>query len=437
MPLLRTRSLGISLDGETASWVELAQWLGRPRVLRAGTLELAAGGGLPPPARRRRITLGLPRRSVVLRPLELPALDEARLAGLLAYDIESHVPFPSDEVTYGFEPLTREGSTANVLLAAARKADVANAMDRLEALGLRPTAVEASSLGAVNARLPTGPHDPDDVLVLIRVSGGGGEVTALSGRRIAYSRALTLDADVVASLASETRRALGAVGRPPTTVCLSGVSEATRAGLERALGLAVEAWRPGGAAVDPAAYGLALGGLVKVPMRIDLLPAERRPRRREPAVGVMLGLLGLVTALAATLGLSAVWREGRDLRRLDTELLEVKARAAEVDTLKAEVAKLDGRLRVLEGVALEQPAPLVALAELVRVLPAGVLLQEFLLDATKIHVRGSTSASASELIAAFERSAVFENAAFTSPISAQGTDRQGFQLQVSIRKKGS
>jgi hypothetical protein len=68
------------------------------------------------------------------------------------------------------------------------------------------------------------------------------------------------------------------------------------------------------------------------------------------------------------------------------------------------------------------------------ILPRDVALTEFVLDGNKLVIRGTTSGSPAEMIAAFEKSSVFENAAFTSPIAAQGRDRQGFQLQAFVRE---
>lgn len=217
---------------------------------------------------------------------------------------------------------------------------------------------------------------------------------------------------------------------------ICGGSPELRARLQTELGLAAEGWSPAARPVDASAFGLALKGLVKLPIHIDLLSPERTTQARERAVAVMFALLGLVTILGGALGLHAAYRERTTLSRLDQRVAEAKAKAAEVEALKAEFAKLRNQLQVLDGIAQERGRVLPVLKELVSLLPAEVALTEVALEGSKLQIRGSTGASASDLISAFGRSSLFENAAFTSPISVQGKDRQGFQLQVFVKGSG-
>lgn len=130
--------------------------------------------------------------------------------------------------------------------------------------------------------------------------------------------------------------------------------------------------------------------------------------------------------------MTSAYRERKALAKLSRQVQQVKAQAGQAEALKAEFAKLRNQLRFLEGIAGEQGRPLIALKELVGLLPSDVLLNEFIVEERKVQIRGTTTSSASDLISAFERSTLFENAAFTSPIAAQG-DRQGFQLQFFIK----
>jgi Tfp pilus assembly protein PilN len=84
----------------------------------------------------------------------------------------------------------------------------------------------------------------------------------------------------------------------------------------------------------------------------------------------------------------------------------------------------------------ERSRTLGVLKDLIQLLPADVALTDITLEGGTLQIRGTAGASASELISAFEKSALFENAAFTSPIAAQGNDRQRFQLQASVKGAG-
>ena len=434
------RSLGISLKGDRASYVELGWFLGRIRVLHWGTLQLDASEIGPDVLNRWKrpdeVVVGLPRRATVLRFLDLPSVEEEDLDGLLAYEIEKHLPFPPDEACFGFQVLERNGGRVKVLVVAARRADVESAVEQVRRLGLQPTAVDVSALAAADAVL-SGRRRKAETLALVGINGREAEVTVIERGTLRYSRAVPLDqGDQRESLLRELERALEGVGSPSRLLFQGGDEELGR--LARAeLGVEAEQWSPpwrlaGNGEPDAAALGLALRGVSRLPLKLDLLPPEQRPKRREPGVVVMLVLIALIAVLAGALGLSAAQRERKAFRDLRRQVGHVKARALEAEALKTDFSRLRTHLQVLERIAREQGRPLVALKELVEILPADVLLTEFIVEERKVQIRGTTTASAADLISAFERSALFENAAFTSPIAAQG-DRQGFQLQVFVK----
>lgn len=432
MGRVRRRALGISLRGSRVSWVELTMWLGRMRVEGSGTLAGDAVPGRPPWRRPDRVIVGLPRRSVVFRWLERPDVDDGHLAGLLAYEVEGHFPFPADEVAYDFQKFRGRGSRAAVLLVGARKDEVARALQRVASLGVEPTAVDVTSLAATNALLFRKRLGPDEIGCLVEIDGPEAEVSAVTDGALVSSRAVALGDDAAPAIVDELRRVLAASPARRARIFVTGASADLCARIGAALGVATEAWSPGPSGVDAAAFGLALRGLRKVPLRIDLLPPERRKKTRERALTVTIALLALVGLLTAVLGLGAAHRERRALSEVTGRLAEAKTRAAEADRLKAQVQRLTTRLQFLEQAARERELPLRVLRELASLLPADAALSEVVSDWPRVQIRGSTVASPSSLIAALEQSTLFENAAFTSPIAPLG-DRQGFQIRVSLK----
>lgn len=459
MPPGMKRSLGVRIDGDRLHFVELEKIVGRVRLRRAGTRPIPpsgaptlpgqpgddvleprqrpptgnVAGGFPANGTPDAVVLGLPRRSVVLRTLELPALDQKDLTGLLTYEIERHLPFPVEEAWYSFQPLTQEGAKVKILLAAARRTDVERDVERLARLGLRPSAVDVSACAAVNALLYRERPKRGGVVILIEPGEGQAEVSVVREGTPASARAVTFDAVAVEPLRREVARVVEDGGVAPARIVLTAGDEALRIRLSEALALPVEWWNADAPSLDAAAYGLALKGLVHLPIRMDLLPQEGKPKRREPAVVVMFALLALIGVLGAALAAGAAYRERKTLHGLAQRVTDVKSRAVEVEALKREFTRLRSQVQMLEGIAQERGRGLLVLREVAELLPADVALTEFALEGNKLQIRGSTVAPPSELIAAFERSAVFENAAFTSPIAAQGRDRQGFQLQVFVK----
>ena len=145
------------------------------------------------------------------------------------------------------------------------------------------------------------------------------------------------------------------------------------------------------------------------------------------ALGILLAVLG--GAWATT----SAYRERKTLSLLNRRIEAVRAEAAEVEALKGDLATLKNQLQALEGVARQRGRTLLTLKELISLLPTDVALSDLSLEGNRLQIRGTTSGSAAELISALERSSGLENAAFTSPISSAGKDRQGFQLQAFVK----
>jgi len=438
-----TRSLGLSLGDGALAFVELRRALGRTRVLRSGALPFALAAEAPgsavgpapapllSPAPGAAVVVGLPRHLVVLRVVEVPAAEEKDLSGLIAYEVDRHMPFPPEEAYYGFQRLGQEGAQARVLLAAARKREVDPLLAHLRALGLAPGAVTLAALGGVNGLSAHG-WRAGYVMCLVEQEGSWAEVSLIRGATLLSCRAVQVADGSVAPILEEMERA-AAGGPRPAVVRVGRGGEELRARLAEKLHVRVEPWSPQHGSLVASAYGLALQGLGRGPVRVDLLPARAAGARREPALRAMYALLAGGALLAGALGLSGAYRERQTLERLRSDARAVRAQAAEVDRLKARVAEIRGRLQVLDGVARERGRPLAVLKEVATLLPRDIALTEFLLEGGRLQIRGTTGGSAAELIAAFERSRLLENAAFTSPIAQQGKDRQGFQLQAFVR----
>lgn len=699
----RGRSLGIRLDGDTATFAEVERLFGRVRVVNSGTINLsreptATGAALvlQDGARRSRldaVVVGLPRHQVVCRFIDLPNVEDERLAGLLSYEIERHLPFPVEEACYSYQKLSVAGSLAHMLIAAAKRTDVEHVLEQTARLGVRATAVDVMSIAAtgalyvdkmvpaservafiqlagpeaivnvlchgavVSSRTITLPSDaatnlelekefpvwggavPNDALHPDRVpvegylsfatdstmgegtvvnlsrngacvssaqtvevgasmklsimlsdtddpldvplarvqwaarglfglefinfdqdvrsrivksvsesagqdvpehrisvisvaqsscgmtadkflqedsrryadgyvtfSGDGieGEGTVanisrygwrvISDQRVKTGMLLSLQAalselndpvDISAArvhwigtgefglrilaqdaaisarsacsdnsghgsmlstksgeargavLLSELQRAAQTAGGLPERIYVSGNSDELCRALHDAVHVPVEAWNVTAAGADPIAFGLALRGFAAGAARLDLLPVERRIHRPERTGAVFSSLLALVCLLALAWWGSEAVLERRRLVQIEDELYVVKREADNVAALQKEYVALTGRLQVLDGLASAQGRSTILLKEVVLLLPPDVSLQEFTLDGNKLRLRGSTSASAAMLIAAFEHSALLENAAFTAPISVLGKDRQAFEIAATVRARPS
>ncbi|WP_337288170.1 pilus assembly protein PilM [Candidatus Methylomirabilis sp.] len=461
-------SLGIDIRGGLLCHALLSKAFGQVQLLDWGIEELPAGEKDRPevlkeklaglvtrlPKRPVFVAVGLPRRLVTMRLISMPAVDEEEMKGILDYEVERHVPFPPEEAQYDFQVLERDAEKATVLLAAARKEEVGRYLTLLQEAGITPTAVGVSTVASLNALLYNQDRGAEPLRALIDLRNGEAELGLAKQGIFRYSRYLTLGQaapiDVLAPEISTLfahREADG--GRQAGRISIAGTGVG-RGDLLRHLaertGLEVEFLQPfrriKAKGVDPQvahslgmAVGLALNGLVTLPLDIDLLPKELVPPRRDPSLAMTFRLVALIVALGLAYLVNGAIRERRALAELTVMLNRVQAEAAKVESLKGEVASLVGQITTLETIDREEVRKLDVLRELFQVLPKGVTLTLFTVEKREAKIGGIITGSASDLISILEQSPLFENAQFTSPVAQRGAEGQEFQIKALLEAR--
>lgn len=464
----RKVSLGIDIRGGLLCHALLSKAFGRVQLLDWGIEELPAeekdrpevlkeklaGLSARLPKRPAFVTVGLPRRFVTMRSVSMPAVGEEELQGILDYEVERHVPFPPEEAQYDFQVLERNAEKATVLLAAARKEEVGRYLALLQEAGITPTAVGVSTVASLNALLYNQGRGAEPVTALIDLRDGEAELGVARQGVLQYSRYLTLGPaaplDVLAPEISALLAPLEANGGPHAgriSVSGPGVGRGDLLHhLAERTGLPVEFLQPfqriKARGVDPqtahslgAAVGLALNGLVALPLDIDLLPKELAPPRRDSSLAMTLRLLALIVALGLAYLVNGAIRERRALAELTVTLNRVQAEAAKVESLKGEVASLSGQIATLQTIDREEVRKLDVLRELFQILPKGVTLTLFMVEKREAKIGGIITGSASDLISILEQSPLFENAQFTSPVAQRGAEGQEFQIKALLEAR--
>ena len=464
----RKVSLGIDIRGGLLCHALLRRGLGRIELVDWGIEELPAEEerrgealkeklqGLLGRLRLRpaSITVGLPRRLVTMRSVSMPAVGEEELKGILEYEVERYIPFPLEEAQYDFQLLEQDAEKAMLLLAAARKEEISRYLGLLGEAGITPTALGVSTFASFNALSYNQGRRPVPLTALIDLRNGEAELAVAKGGILRYCRYLTLGSSApLESLLPELSGLLASVGadgeRPSGRISLSG-SGVGRGDLLHHLaehtGLEVEFFQPfqriKAPGVDPqvasslgAAVGLALNGLVALPLNIDLLPRELAPPRRVPGLATTFRLLVLSALLGMALVVSGAVRERRALGHLTVRIGQLQVEVAKAEQLKEDVSRLERQIAALEKIDREEIRKLDVWRELVRILPKGVILTFLTIDGRQVQMHGSISGSASNLISILEQSPVFENVQFTSPVASRGAETQEFQIKAYLEAR--
>ncbi len=376
--------------------------------------------------RARYIHVGLDRRSVVVKTLELPRASGGDLGQMVGFELERHVPFPAEEARFSWSELpSGTDEPRRLLVAACGRRAVERPLGLLAGAKRRPAAITVAC-HALLALLPRAL--PARRAVWAHRHGNNTDLLMLVGRTLLMSRSVT--AADPAGLAKEIERSLPLVGWSQCeAVWISGDDAATWIAAPElaaafdapvspppyaARGGALVASLPaetGGAAL--LALGVALGSRRPA---LDLLPVELRPWTLSRAQLVTAGIASVTALLGLALAFVHVDKTERYLGRLTEEIRRLDPEANAVDAQAAERVRSRRVLAGLESVQRGSLPALPVLRELTEALPDTAWLQVLSMDREGVELTGQADA-ASQLIPLLEASRWLERVEFTSPVT--------------------
>ncbi len=391
----------------------------------------------------RAVAIGLSRSVVTVKPVDFPVLN-GDVREMVRFELERHLPFPADDAAFDFVPLRADaggltGDARRVLVAGADRRMVESVLRVADEARLRPTSVTVAShdlLGLVRV-------DRKQRVAWIHRSPLGSDLLFVAGGQLALSRAVGAVGDE--ELAEEIRRSFTVLRwRACDAIWLSGEGELTGTAL-LSLNAAVSAppYTPRAArflaAPHDAPPGLAELAIAVAARRgarpLDLIPAERRPRRLTRAQWVTVGMLILTLALGLSALLYPGYRASRQLVKTNRRIEAMTPQVRAVETVQRELErkrKLLASIEALEATALR---PLPVLRELTDLVPADAWVTSLSFDGKGVEMTGQAGA-ASTLIPLLENSSRLERVEFSSPVT-KARDTEQFRIRASWESPGS
>ncbi|MBL7075996.1 MAG: pilus assembly protein PilM [Kiritimatiellae bacterium] len=396
--MARGRATGFVLEGDRLEWAVLVQGGDRLRRVDQGMEVLSLDEeALDPEAAHAAAVehirsacgavkgdtaLGLPSTEVLLRVVDLPAVEDDELAEMVELQADKFSPFPIETMAVSHEVLDRSEDQCRVLVAAARDEAVDAHARLLVEAGLRPTGIDSCALGWWRLLQDEGNVPAEGRAALVVIAGATAELIIVQDAVPLVFRSLDLGSDTVpaervADIGQELRHTLITVelehGSQPCGVVL-WACEDQLAAIENALQAegvgditshALDGLPP---VCEGIARRLVTGG------GIDLTPqawldADTSARHRRQMLGGLAGVLGVW--LLCMIGLVALfgWRKG-SISRLQARRKTWEAPAMAVRELRRRVLMID-RYTDMSHSALE------CLREISGIQPEGVDLVSF------------------------------------------------------------
>jgi Tfp pilus assembly protein PilN len=390
----------------------------------------------------RTVSLGLPRTAATVKPIELPDVG-GELRDMVQFELERHLPFPSDDASFDFlvlptEPGSASGSGARrVLIAAADRKVVEGALRLAEETRLRPVSltVAAHNLPALVPARPRGHvvwlHQIADHTTLLFLTGG----QIVLSRTVPTADDEALAAEIQRSLAVTRWAGVDGVWRSgdvevteaPTTSALTlfGVPVTVPPYTPRAQTLLAQITDPQPGAAQ-LAVAVAAGRRVRP---LELLPTRLRPRRLTRQQIAAVGALAAAVVLGITALLVPGYRENRRLTVINKRIVELDGPVRAVEQTVQELERKRRLLATIQSLDSATIRPLPVLRELTELIPTDAWLTTVSLDAKGVELTGQAGA-ASALIPVLENSPRFERVEFASPVT-RGRDKEQFRIRTA------
>ena len=371
------------------------------------------------------LRIGLERSRVMVKAIDVPRTADGHRRSLVAFELERHVPFASDDTRFDWTPLPGGANgLGRVLVAAAEGRRVDSALHLVGATRAQARSItvacHALPILLERGRLPSR-------AVWIHGRGARTILLFLEHGHVRLSR--SVPASSGPELATEIERSLPLAGWTYCeTVWVSGdETPEFRSSFRRGcLGVAIAAPPLGKTATQllrhlpPGERSSALLALAVAAGRrrppLDLVPAALRARVLSWAQAFTAGMAVAAGGLGLALLLAHGHAQRVQLAQLDAEIRRLDPEVKVVEQLSADVRLRRQLMSVLQSIQAGGLRPLPVLKDLTELVPRDAWLSAMSMDRQGLEITGQAT-TASALVPLLEASPWLERVEFTAPVT--------------------
>ncbi len=345
--------------------------------------------------------LALPRGQALMRILTLPAEAEGNLAKTVEYQVDSLHPFDEGAVDYDWTLLQKQAGRLQVAVVMVEKKTGVEYAEWLAQAGIAVAGITVST-AAFYASLAGRPRP----LILVDRCAGRLELLGI-GADTLISKEIADAPEAFDRELAQVRAEMRVAPDAEVAVVESGEGPASLS------------------------YAAALTALDGGKFRINVLPPEKRVFRSPWAHAPTYALAAVVLILLVANFLRGPLQDRLYLNQIEDEIKRLEARVTYVQKLDNHQRRAIDRLMLLQSMKGETALKLQALAELTRILPPSVWLQEADLREGTVVLQGMAESS-SPLLTTLGASPYFRNAEFLSSITKSADGKDMFRIRVRI-----
>jgi Tfp pilus assembly protein PilN len=383
---------------------------------------------------KERTSVSLPREKVVVRFIKLPAATKENLRKVLEYESPRYTPFEKGETYLDYQILKEEKEWLHLFAVFVRKADVDACLSLLKKIGIQPLSIEIPSTGAFNLFSYNEGAKEGEPSLLLDVADPFYEMSLIQERNLTESFHLPLPSDERGAKMISTLKRSGLRGDSLSKSTLFvyglGADEGMLASLREANQIKEVSYPPlnrieAGKELSKlykiyGPLGVALKGLTKTRLDLNLLPFEMRKKVRQIGKPLFIMLTSLAIVLSFAWGMGTFVRYRKEIRLINNEMKKKKPAVDVVEKLQRQKEDLKKEISELEKIRSGEVSKIEMLKELTQVLPSTVWIWNLKYTGKEIEISGFAD-SASDLIPLLDRSPLFERVEFLTPVTKERT----------------
>jgi Tfp pilus assembly protein PilN len=400
------------------------------------------------------IVLGLPRKEMVFRYLDLPSEAGENLKQVIRYQVQSFEPTDEDSYYYDYEILNEQPGQKRflVLLSMVRKSSLDAYLRLLHNLDIRPTKIIGSSMGFANLYLNNQKDLQGKTFLLADLGRTSMELLALRHGKLAYSREAPKEANSNWKdlFLDEVNGAISKMRLDPEgaleNIVLAG--ESSELALEEIktripdcelLKKSFQFSIPGEYQIylqeAACCIGLAFTGIARNPsIKANLLPAELKSRQAFWAYSIAAALGVLILLMIVGLGIRQTAQNRLLLSQLEQAIKALNVPAQKARALRTQGETLEARTKLIENLLKNKDRNLEILKELTTTFPEDTYLQTYSNRDGMIQLIGM-SGSSSDLAIKLEKSPLLKDVVQKGIISKDSTTgKERFNFEAKLEK---
>ena len=394
------------------------------------------------------ISLGLPRRDVMVRFVDLPVAAKKSYAEAVALQAEMYKPTETQSFDWDTSVLEEPERLATTLLFTPHSI-VEKFSGLFSQAGYPLSRITTAQFSLLRVFFRTRPSF-DTQYILLDHNGTDAELALLEGSRLVYSRSFPLpnDASATPLVMSQLQLAFSSLrwkeGADHVTLLVRDVPESLRAALAslgRVEAFASHVAFPGfpdqpGLQRYAGAAAVAVASLTHLrrPYCLNLLPAALRPASNRSRYLPTYALLAANAVLLLAMVLRLPVQNYVLLQQYRREIAGVRVPADEMKQLLQSGRSIRQELLALDSLQQRGRQPLEALNEIAQKLPPDTWVNSFSCKKGQAELSGSAKA-ASPLLPLFQSSSQFQDVKFNGALSQDSTGAERFRLQLRLKEK--